>query len=297
MKISVVIPVYNGEKFIADAISSVLSQTFSASEIIVINDCSTDNTLDVLATFNNKIKIITNKKNSGASFSRNQGIRAASYDFIAFLDADDIWYPNKISRQVSLMEEHIDCRFSYGQATLVSFESYNPSLLNEVDNTISLARIKPFIEIFESPYFSTSTIITSKQLCIDCGLFREDLKTAEDIDLCYKIAYKTKPLEILAPLSVTRRVKNSLGSSETSYQDNLLVIDEFIEKNKDFRLLHKRSINRLQRKIYDDWVSELLFNRKVSSALRVIRNSLRVKPSKLTYTLIIKAFILKFKYR
>lgn len=106
--ISVIIPVYNAEKTILRALNSVLAQTTYEyiKEIIVIDDCSTDNTLSVigdLKRFDSKIKILTNKKNSGAGVCRKLGVDAASAQFVAFLDSDDEWSDDKIESQTEFM--------------------------------------------------------------------------------------------------------------------------------------------------------------------------------------------------
>ena len=113
---------FNSEAFISETISSVLSQTYQNWELLLIDDCSTDKTLDLVNKFiavNNKIKLFKNELNQGAAISRNKGVEAAKGDYIAFLDADDVWKPNKLETQLAFMQtnncdvcfssyEHID---------------------------------------------------------------------------------------------------------------------------------------------------------------------------------------------
>lgn len=99
--ISVIIPVYNREKTIVNCINSILNQTYLPKEIIVVDDGSVDNTIDKVKKLNSTLlKIINNKVNKGAQHVRNQGIRSAKYDWIAFLDSDDSWEPSKLRKQV-----------------------------------------------------------------------------------------------------------------------------------------------------------------------------------------------------
>ena len=101
--VSVIIPVFNAEKTIASTISSALFQTYDNFEIILVNDKSTDNTLKILKDTNDKrLRIINLRKNSGAAKARNTGISAAKGDFIAFLDADDLWNSDKLEVQLVL---------------------------------------------------------------------------------------------------------------------------------------------------------------------------------------------------
>lgn len=105
--VSVIMPVYNGEDFISEAIESVLIQTYSNLELIVINDASRDNTESILKSFSdNRICVITNNDNLGVAESRNKGIDVSKGRYIAFIDADDIWEPNKIEMQLPLMDKY-----------------------------------------------------------------------------------------------------------------------------------------------------------------------------------------------
>jgi len=290
--VSVVIPAFNARAFISDAIDSVLAQNVANIEIIIINDHSTDSTLSVLEEYRDKIVIITNEKNSGASFSRNQGIKAAKGKYIAFLDADDIWVENKLSRQLELINKHPDSEFVFGSALFTLYEDYDEAMLSVGKVKGEAASIKTLNDIFSNPYLSTSTMLVSKALCIDVGLFREDLKTAEDIDFCLRLAAKTAPIEMKAALSITRRVDNSLGGADSSYKDNLDVIEDFVEKRPLFKASNIESIKKMKRKIYDDWLEELVYRRQITLAIKVFVHSLEVFPSFHSIKLLAKACIL-----
>ena len=113
MKISVVIPAYNAEQHIGRAIDSVLAQTRPADEIIVIDDGSTDATAEVIRSFGDRVTLIQ-QKNAGVSVARNTGIEAATGDWIAFLDADDEWLPEKLKRQAEHLSRNPDLRWTTG---------------------------------------------------------------------------------------------------------------------------------------------------------------------------------------
>lgn len=106
--ISVIMPLYNAESFVSEAIESVRCQTVENWELFVIDDCSTDGSVDVARKYceiDPRIKLLRNEKNSGVSVTRNRGIDAARGEYIAFLDSDDVWLPEKLQRQLSLMKE------------------------------------------------------------------------------------------------------------------------------------------------------------------------------------------------
>lgn len=112
--VSIIMPSYNTAKFISETIDSVLMQTYTNWELIIVDDCSTDNTDEVVKSFlsDDRIKYIKNEKNSGAAFSRNRALREANGKWIAFLDSDDLWFPEKLEKQIRFMEKN-RCHFSY----------------------------------------------------------------------------------------------------------------------------------------------------------------------------------------
>ena len=111
--ISIIIPVYNAEKFLDETINTVLNQTYKNFELILVNDGSKDKSVDVIKKYNDKrIKLIDNKNNKGAALSRNDGIRKAKGRYICFLDADDLWNKEKLEKQINFMKEK-ECAFSF----------------------------------------------------------------------------------------------------------------------------------------------------------------------------------------
>ncbi len=106
-------PSYNTARFIADSISSVFCQTYTNWELIIVDDCSNDDTDSIVASFkDDRIKYFKNEKNSGAAVSRNRALREAKGKWIAFLDSDDLWYPEKLEKQISFMKNN-GYNFSY----------------------------------------------------------------------------------------------------------------------------------------------------------------------------------------
>jgi len=183
MNISVIIPSYNRAALLTRAIDSVLAQTFPAHEIIVVDDASTDETAEVLSQFSSAIKVVTNAENRGVSFSRNAGIRRASSEWIAFLDSDDQWHPNKLEKQRQ-------------------FHSSHPGLMISQCDEIWIrngVRVNPMEKhakrggwIFEACIplciVSPSAVIIHKDIFERVGLFDVNLKACEDYDLWLRIA-------------------------------------------------------------------------------------------------------------
>lgn len=112
--VSIIMPSYNTAQYIAASIRSVQAQTYENWELLIVDDCSTDNSDAVVAPFlsNARIRYLKNEVNSGAAASRNYALREARGRWIAFLDSDDLWHPEKLERQITFMETK-DCHFSY----------------------------------------------------------------------------------------------------------------------------------------------------------------------------------------
>lgn len=105
--VSVIMPSWNTARFIAESIQSVIDQTYQNWELLIVDDCSTDNTDEVVASFkDSRIKYFKNEKNSGAALTRNRAIREAQGEWIAFLDSDDLWEPQKLEKQIAFMNNN-----------------------------------------------------------------------------------------------------------------------------------------------------------------------------------------------
>lgn len=121
--VSIIMPSWNTGKYIAESIQSVINQSYSNWELIIVDDCSTDNTDEVVASFSDpRIKYFHNEKNSGAALTRNKAMREAQGEWIAFLDSDDLWMPEKLQKQIAFMTEN-NYVFSYHDYVKIDEES------------------------------------------------------------------------------------------------------------------------------------------------------------------------------
>lgn len=181
MKISTIIPMYNSSDTIVSAIESVLNQTYSEPlEIIVVNDGSTDGCEEIVQKIidNNKtnriIKLI-NKENGGVSTARNCGIKEATGEWIALLDSDDVWLPEKLEKQIEVIEKNPQIKF------------LGTNVNDEVYPFFGKAKLDLFtlnaMQIILKWYPSTPTILAKKSLFIKAGLFDESRRQGEDCDL------------------------------------------------------------------------------------------------------------------
>ena len=181
-RVSVIIPSYNNANYIARAIDSVLNQTYRDFEIIVVDDGSTDNTKDIVSSYPNPVKYL-GQDNRGPSSARNAGIAASRGEFIAFLDSDDYWLPEKLSIQMDFFRhcpEAVACQTE--EVWIRKGIRVNPRRRH----------LKPSGDIFESSLklclVSPSSVMLRRSLFSEVGLFDEDLPACEDYDLWLRIS-------------------------------------------------------------------------------------------------------------
>ncbi len=199
IKISVVIPLYNKEKEIVDTINSILAQTYQADEIIVVDDGSTDNSVNVVKKMSNKIKIIR-QENRGVSAARNKGLLKANNEYICLLDGDDLWEVGFLDEIKSLIQLFPEAIF-YSTAHKIINES--SQLINKQISSHKAYRriIKDFAKQFSKNY----ALVNSSSVCIRKStkiVFPVDEKKGEDLcvwlELSLKgsLAFSSKPLSI-----------------------------------------------------------------------------------------------------
>lgn len=181
-RISVIIPTYNRAWALARAVDSVLSQEYPDVELIIVDDGSTDDTLNLLESYGNAIKVIT-QPNRGVSAARNQGIAAASGALIALLDSDDYWLPGKLSRQAAFFDRHPEALICQTREIWVRRgRRVNPKNRHA----------KPSGMIFGPSLalclVSPSAVMVRKSLFDQVGLFDESMPACEDYDLWLRVA-------------------------------------------------------------------------------------------------------------
>jgi glycosyltransferase involved in cell wall biosynthesis len=208
--VSVIIPVYNAEMYLRESIDSVLKQTFKNYEIIVVDDGSTDGTREIIHQSYPMVRYIF-QSNGGPAKARNRGIAEAKGDFIAFQDADDIWLPTKLEKQVEYFRQHPDIDFTFTENSL--FNS-NGILKSEIGKRKRLMEGDIVRNIFWKSYVATPTVMVRKKVHQEIGGFDESLITAEDDNLWLRIAIRFKTGLIDEPLVLVRINEKSLTRTE-----------------------------------------------------------------------------------
>ena len=183
MKISVIMPVYNGEKYLNQAIDSILNQTYSDFEFIIINDCSTDSTEEIVQSYSDdRIVYLKNEKNSGVAATLNRGLEAARGEYIARMDADDISHPERIEKQVRYMDNNPDVGVCGANAIVFeSGEDKYKLVYSEFDEDIRIDMI------FNTPFAHPAVIIRNEVLILNNIKYDEQFEKSEDYKMWYDI--------------------------------------------------------------------------------------------------------------
>ena len=189
--ISIVIPLYNKERFIKETLDSVFNQSFTDYEIIIVNDGSTDSSVFIVNAIDDQRITVLSNQNKGVSYARNFGISKANSDLIALLDGDDLWEPNHLENLYNLYEKFPDCGL---YATAYNKKYFNGEKIKASYNGLA----KEYFGIIED-YFSasikdsiawTSAVLIPMKTFRKVGVFDEEMRSGQDTDLWIRIALK-----------------------------------------------------------------------------------------------------------
>lgn len=212
--VTVIITVYNGEEFLADTIRSILGQTYKPVDLMLVNDGSTDGTAEVAQSFRDSIRYYY-VDNRGTAGARNRALELVRGDLIAFLDADDVWPPNKLSVQVSHLMEHPEIQYSITRMKYFLHENMPvPKGFRE--------------ELLQGDHVGriVSTLL-ARRSAFDCvGKFNPDLCPADDVDWFTRAADLSVPMAILPDVLLRKRVHGK-NSSHRATINNIALLKLF----------------------------------------------------------------------
>ena len=206
MSVSIITPTFNSERFIAETILSVQAQTYLDWEMIIIDDCSTDRTAEIVASFQEKdsrIKYFYNTTNNGSAFSRNLALQKAKGKWIAFLDSDDLWHPEKLEKQIEFMTKN-NYHFSYTNYCEIDENSKETGILITGPKVITNNLMKAYC------WPGCLTVMYDAE---KVGIMQTvDIRINEEYALWIKIAEKLNCYLLDENLAKYRRHNNSLTS-------------------------------------------------------------------------------------
>lgn len=287
--ISVIIPAYNAEKTIKETIKSVLTQTFSEFELIAINDGSKDATLEIISQIPDpRLKVIS-YNNAGASVSRNRGFRQSVGEFIAFLDADDLWTPDKLEAQLAALKDRPECDVAYswtdcidesnqflrrGGHTTVNGDAYTHLLLSDI------------LENGSSP-------LIRRQAFLHIGGFDESLPAGQDWDLYIRLAANYKFVTVPKVQILYRVSSDSLSANHEKLETGSLrvIAKAFAQAPESLQYLKPYSLSNLYKYLSFKVLQEPPSAKKGLVAMRFIWTAVKNDPMLLQKRVMLKVMM------
>lgn len=200
--ISIITPTYNSSLYIAETIESVINQSYKEFELILVDDCSNDNTVDIIKSYitkDNRIKLIENKINSGAAFSRNIAIAKSNHNYLAFIDSDDVWDRNKLAKQLLFMKNKKVC-FSFTAFEIIDSNSKSNGRTVDTKQNGSFSYDDMLVK---KATLGCSTVILYKKAFT--GLLEmPSIRTGQDYAFWLKLLKNTDEKAFILPLPLTK---------------------------------------------------------------------------------------------
>ena len=193
--ITCVIPVFNGERYLREALESVFAQTYRSLDVVLVDDGSTDSTAAIAATYSDRVRYV-HQNNEGPAAARNRGIRAARGEFIAFLDADDLWHPEKLARQLTRFQ----ARQNLGYCVTYCQNFWIPDLQAEAQKYREHRVARPM------PGYVTQTLFARRAVFNSVGLFNVALAHGDSMEWFLRAAQRGAVMELLPDVLSYRRL-------------------------------------------------------------------------------------------
>ena len=212
-KVDIIIPAYNAARYLSAALESVVAQSYDDWRIVLVNDGSTDSTAAIAARFEARLgekMLLITQRNAGLPAARNAAIRASSAEFLAILDADDVWLPHRLAESLKSFASRPEVGISYGLITRID-ENGSPLSTFAGNPRHAQGRIAPaiFMRRVELP----CPTVTLRRSCIDAvGLFDETMRATEDRDLWLRIALRYEVSFIPKVIALYRTSPNSMST-------------------------------------------------------------------------------------
>jgi glycosyltransferase involved in cell wall biosynthesis len=287
--VSVIIPVYNGEKTIQETLESVLSQTLSDFELLVINDGSQDSTLErVSIVKDSRIKVFS-YANAGLAASRNRGLKLASTDYISFIDADDLWTPDKLKSQYQALQNNPQAAVAYSWTDYIDDSSQflrRGSHITVNGDAYAKLLVIDFLE-------NGSNALIRKQALIDVGGFDESLPAAEDWDIFLKLAAYYPFAAVSSPQILYRLSGNSMSANVVRQEAACVAVlnRAFSQAPESLQYLKQHSFGNLYKYLTAKILEGYPDRQRGFAASRLFWNCIRQDPSLLSSRVTLKVLV------
>jgi len=278
--VSVIMPCYNGEKFISEAIESVINQTYQNWELIIVDDGSKDKSKEIIKQYcatDNRITYIQHKKNKGIPFARNTGIKISNGEYIAFLDQDDLWLPEKLKEQVGIFKEDkkqkIGLIFSNllfmkdGKINSRSWPSKRVPKNLEIMSFEEITRI-----LFMNNFIPIVTVLIRKQCFDNLGFLDEKLiGGADDYEFFIRLASTFRLKYQMYPLAIRREHKDNFSKMERFLKDEIFILEKTIKRQPQLQELKKFKLAELYYRLGRDYQIQENFHKAKKQFSKAIK--------------------------
>lgn len=274
-EISVIVPTYNYAHFIGDCLDSIFAQTYKDFEVIVIDDGSTDDTARVLEKYKGEIRYIY-QENKGLPAARNTGIQAAQGEYLAFLDSDDLWLPEKLDEQIRFLRNDTDMGIIFSDASAFNEKGMiRKSILKEENICTGFC----FQRLFMGNYLVMPTVMIRKRCLVESGLFDESLTAVEDYDLWLRISLFYKIGFVDKVLAMYRVHPSNMSGDFCRLMDNEIKVIQKIVR------LHPGPVKKMGRQVsfrfcslYNQYGLEWIEKGEARQAKRSFLRAIKARP-------------------
>ncbi len=297
--VSVISPAYNCAATIGRTLQSVLDQSYTNTEIVVVDDKSRDNTAEVIAQFSDPRILYLKQDHAERSVARNTGISNSHGEYLAFVDSDDWWGVSKLEKQIALLEANRSLGMIYSDLYYVDAES--DVILWQYGNKVKLMRGRVWKNLCETNFIQSPTPVVPRWVFDQTGLFDPDMPPLEDWDMWLRIAASFPVDFIPEPLAFYRYGINttSLGKpSNRLYQSHLKLLDKIENQTNSDVTTELNKLNKHRSMVYYTYGVQLLHRQQYHRAEHLFQEASRLnRMHSLTYARLIQVSILASKQR
>jgi glycosyltransferase involved in cell wall biosynthesis len=283
-KVSVIMNCLNCEKYLKEAIDSVYAQTYQNWDIIFWDNASTDSSAEIVKTYDERLQYFRGQETVPLGHARNLAIERAKGMYIAFLDCDDIWLPEKLEKQISLFAKHPELGLVYSNCLRL----YLPSNRHEeVFWTVRAHRGDVLEKLFMENFIPMPTVVAKKDILVKSGGFVENLKVSPDLDMWLRITERA-PVDYIDETLAIYRIHDksfTLRNQALSPLEDMIVLKKCIERNLNLRLTLGKRVSKKFSELYIFLAVIYLKGNEIRNSFGMLLRAFRLYPMNLWYPL------------
>ncbi len=271
--ISIIMNCLNGEKYLKEAIDSVYAQTYKNWEIVFWDNASTDKSAEIARSYDQRLRYFRSEETVPLGEARNWAIEKAKEEYIAFLDCDDVWLPEKLERQSPLLENNKGIEILYSNAYVCDENLHSRDTFFDLNHPY---RGNIFLSLLSGNFVPCMTVIMKKKILQEAGGFNPEYSISEEYDLFLRIAEKGHEFDFIdEPLAKYRIHQMGLSKNyERAHREWLNVISSCIKRHPELLDKHKSRMKKIFSQIYYELAYNYFLDRRTNLAKKYLRISL-----------------------